>query len=253
MKPLLIFLLPILLAVSCTKSESNITQQAQNGLTQKNEGLQKAMSQYMEPQILEIIPGVSLGDISIGESDESLKSKNFEFDKTYSTQDYMRRGSVLARLQSQKVVQIFFGDTDTLKADYGRLVFKGKKFPINKNMANIKKFFEHCEPEVHNIGGALLYCESRKVRISFGTIDKSNPGVSIVLPDDYDSVVSGADDKNIKVPADFKECKSDSDCKAVVVMCSCCEWDAINKKNEAAYLEMEKTAKSLHLLVAAKR
>lgn len=163
------------LLISCLKTEK------------KPEVSAQVMTPYTEPKILELVPGKSLGDVSIGESDVSLKSKGFELDRSYAEPNYMRRGSILVRLENQKSIQIYFGDTDVLKADYERLRFEGKSLPKNLSFEKMKTFFKDCDV-VMQIGATLLYCEQRKIRLGYGGLENSRPGVSIVLPNDYDLV-----------------------------------------------------------------
>lgn len=188
-----ILLILCLLAVSCTKKENNSSESVQADKTSKvSEDSRKPMSQYKEPNILEIVPGVSLGDVSIGDSDVSLKSKGFELDNNYATPDYMVRGLMLVRLQDRKAIQIFFGGNYTVASDYDRLVFNGKTFPRDQSMKSLQSFFSHCDTVVQGSGGELLYCENRKVRISTSAMKESRVTVSVVLTSDYDQVVTKA-------------------------------------------------------------
>lgn len=110
------------------------------------------------------VPGKSLDDISIGETTDSLRRKNFVTDNSREG-NYLKRDDFLVRLNDDRVVQIWYsGDLQNLRLGKRQL-------PSGKDLQTYAKFFNSCEQIIQGSGGQVLYCENRGVEITTSKID----------------------------------------------------------------------------------
>jgi len=87
--------------------------------------------------IMNLVPGKSLGQVSMGERLAELLKKGFLPDTSRSPDIYLKKDLLLVRLQGERVVQIWFmGNTFTM------LRLHQRKFPkqmIRKHLENFSK------------------------------------------------------------------------------------------------------------------
>lgn len=137
-------------------------------------------------EIINAVPGKSLGQVSIGESSAKLEKIGFKLDTSRASDPsvtYWIRGKHLARLKSDKVVEIWLNDV-TSKT----LTINKKRLPKKLNFQSLKKVLSNCE-EHEGSGGQLVYCEGRGVEFSFSRRDGSI-GFSVLLPSEADAVLT---------------------------------------------------------------
>ncbi|KYG69232.1 hypothetical protein AZI87_08480 [Bdellovibrio bacteriovorus] len=136
--------------------------------------------------LLTIIPGKRLSEVSIGDSASKLKKKGFITDdsrQSPSTTTYMKKKDLLVRLQNDKAVQIWFEGKNL-----GELSLNGKALPASDNINSFKNFFKGCE-EYQGSGGQLLYCEKRGIEITSSGMNGSGVKISVIAPTEVEKIV----------------------------------------------------------------
>jgi len=132
-----------------------------------------------------VVPGKSLGVVHIGDTMNQLVSNGFQPDKDRDPLQFCRKGPILARLESDRVVQLWFD------GDYAHLLFKKKRFPSKKDPETLRKYFRDCEATVVGSGGTLIYCENRGVELAYRN-NAEFIGLSIVTPDVVKKVIQNS-------------------------------------------------------------
>ena len=123
-----------------------------------------------------LVPGKSLGDISIGETRGSLVKKGFVLDEIRDTSKYLKKENILVVLEDNRAVQIWFESMNL-----SSLSLRGQKFPNINSPEVLRNFFKDCEPEYKGSGGILIYCENRGVELAY-SFSKALQGLSVVTP-----------------------------------------------------------------------
>lgn len=125
--------------------------------------------------VLKIIPGKSLGAVSLGENREKLIDEGFGPDGATDPQEYLQMSGVLVRLKNDKVAQIY-ADSKALK----RIRFKGKKLPKDTTAKALKKFFQNCGKQIKTSAGILMYCEHHGIELTYHSMKGKLEGLAIV-------------------------------------------------------------------------
>jgi hypothetical protein len=144
-------------------------------------------------EILSIVPGKSLGSISIDEKRESLLNKCFAPSGAHDPEMYLRKDDIVVKLDSNKVSEIFFDSSS-----YKNLRLRGKKFPKDTRAKAMRKFFKKCGPSVKSSGGTLIYCENRGIELSYSSEPSSKKrliGLAIVTPALVESMLNPPPEK----------------------------------------------------------
>jgi hypothetical protein len=115
--------------------------------------------------ILELVPGKSLGEVSIGETSASLRAKGFTADTSRVSEDYtyLVKPPLLVLLKDDKVAQICIPE---VKKHFSVLRYKGKKFPKAKNLKSISKFLGGCADTQTGTGGLKKFCADGHVELT---------------------------------------------------------------------------------------
>lgn len=174
-----ISLLGLALCVSCTKAEPP---QSQEVATTK--AIMSKDPNYQIPETFELVPGKSLGDVSLGEERASLLRKGFVPDQDYAEGLYVIRDGMHVSLYGDKADLIWLE-----RNLWKKIYFKGKSLGSLNSLIDAKKIFSSCEDPVQGSGGQMVYCENRGLRIDTSFPKNSVSGFSVVLPSNYDSVV----------------------------------------------------------------
>lgn len=180
----LIPLLALTTFVSCTKptSQEPMTTTTVEMTVSKDPN-------YQIPENFELVPGKSFGDVNLGEETSSLLRKGFVADKEYAEGLYLIRGGLHVSLFAKKADLIW------LERDlWGKVLFKGKALPSLRSIQDAKKVFSSCEKPIQGSGGRMVYCENRGLRIDTSFPKDDVTGFSVVLPSNYDSMVSAIEE-----------------------------------------------------------
>ncbi len=142
-------------------------------------------AKLMKP--IQIDPGKSLGEVSVGQTSSSLLKAGFVADKVRieipGSLSYLTKDQLLVRLEDDRVVQIWF-----VGKDLSTLRYEGKSLPKATEPKAFAEFFKTCEPVVQGSGGKLLYCADRGVELSFP--GPTGPvGFSVILPAEVEKII----------------------------------------------------------------
>ncbi len=146
-------------------------------------GVQSKTSMKNEMRsLMSVIPGKSLGGVSIGDSKAVLIDKGFVSDQDRDPEQYFVKGLFLVRIEGSRVNQIWFN------GNAQNLYLRDKKFPQSKDLKILSSFFKNCESEILGSAGKIVYCENRGVELIFSFEGKLQT-LSIVTPGLVESVV----------------------------------------------------------------
>ncbi len=150
---------------------------------QTNADIQSKASTKSETRsLMTVVPGKSLGGVSIGDSKADVIEKGFASDQDRDPEQYFAKGLFLVRIEGHRVNQIWFN------GNAQNLYLREKKFPKSKDLKVLRSFFKNCESEILGSGGKLVYCENRGVELVFSFEGKLQV-LSIVTPAVVESVV----------------------------------------------------------------
>lgn len=146
------------------------------GLFSVHEGEAKSLPQRKPLETIEILPGLSLGPVKIGDTAEELRARGFVDDPVREKGMFLQKDELLVRLDNGAAVQIWFDSNDFSKVRYG-----GRKLSGKPTLAKLKKFFSGCEPEVRGSGGLLVFCENRGIQLTTSYL-RGLDGFSVTTP-----------------------------------------------------------------------
>ena len=133
--------------------------------------------------MLTVVPGKSLGGVSIGDSKAVIIEKGFVSDQDRDPEQYFVKGLFLVRIEGPRVNQIWFN------GNAQNLYLRDKKIPKSKDLKILRSFFKNCESEILGSAGKIVYCENRGVELIFSFEGKLQ-GLSIVTPSLVESTVN---------------------------------------------------------------
>jgi len=148
----------VLISIISLSACTNKVEEQKTQLPSKETRIMSLGISYKVPDVYEIVPGVSLGDVNIGETRESLIAKGFVEDKEFmESEKYLVRDFVHVFIESNKAATIWLNEYYRDKLRY-----KGQK--ISKNINEIKKTFSNCGEVEVGSGGKYFSCENDGVK-----------------------------------------------------------------------------------------
>jgi hypothetical protein len=118
-----------------------------------------------EKKFLELVPGKSLGEVSIGEAKADLLRKGFAVDDSRWSEEYtyLLKQPVLVLLKGDKVAEICLMD---VPKHLSRLRYKGKDFPRTAKLDTVSGFIGDCAEPVVGSGGIIRRCARGQVELA---------------------------------------------------------------------------------------